>query len=110
MDRDAFQAGYVSSELGCRGIRVLGGFASAEEAIQALQAEPNIRAAIVAQATHVMASPLVDALKRRNVPYLLLLPSNTMKHETEIIETPVLAKPFAAYQVADWVSGILGGI
>lgn len=108
MDGNAFQASYIQSELECRGIPVLGSFADPEEAISNLDAEINIRAAIIAQATQGIATPLTDALRQRKVPYLLLLPSNAMKHEAKPTEAPLLVQPFAAYQVADWVAGVFG--
>lgn len=101
-DDDAFEAGYASSMLEDRGMRVLG-FAKSEEAIHAVQHEPTIHAAVIGHLAG--ADQVIAALKQRSVPYLLLLPSGPNRDPRKL-DGPVLTKPFAAYQVADWAMSV----
>ncbi|WP_267393738.1 MULTISPECIES: hypothetical protein [unclassified Sphingomonas] len=106
-DADAFEASYVSATLGARGVQVLGPFAELTAAQLALDSEPQLTAAVIGQPSVAAAAPLTAALQRRGVPYLLLLPYPSLRSGVAEAGTPRLIKPFAAYQVADWVAGVL---
>ncbi|MCC2976590.1 hypothetical protein LK533_07865 [Sphingomonas sp. PL-96] len=107
LDADMFEAGYVATTLQARGLQVVGPFGDAEQARSALAREPKVRAAAVAQDMAIAAPELLDAMRSDGVHVLLLLPS--VADAASHVSGDVLAKPFAAYQVADWASAILVG-
>lgn len=53
------------------------------------------------------APELLEAGAAANMPWLLLMPSQTTPRAAYPVDTPVLAKPFAAYQVRDWVVAVI---
>jgi hypothetical protein len=105
LDADMFEAGYVASTLQARGFQVVGPFADPAQARSALGCEPKIRAAAVAQDVAIAAPEVIEAMHEAGVRVLLLLPS--VGDATCPTSGDVLAKPFAAYQVADWAIGVL---
>jgi hypothetical protein len=100
VDADTFEAGYVSSMLEDLKVNVLY-YADARNAISAISKDSTIRAAIVGSVADL--ADVISELKLRNLPYLLLLPAGR-KLSLDTNGVPILVKPFAAYQVADWVS------
>jgi hypothetical protein len=107
LDGDMFEAGYVAATLQARGLQVVGPFADPAQARSALGCEPKVRAAAVAQDVAIAAPEVIQAMHEAGVHVLLLLPS--VGNATFPVSGDVLAKPFAAYQVADWAIQVLAG-
>jgi hypothetical protein len=99
IDADTFEATYASSMLEDSGINIVY-YAEADQAIQAILRDTTIRAAIIGSLPN--SSSVISTLNTRQLPYLLLLPANSNR-QLFGNGISVLAKPFAAYQVADWV-------
>lgn len=99
-DHDLFQGGYVEAVLIARGIATLGPFRDAESAIAAIET-PGLGAAVIAQPSDG-AGGLAEELDRRGIPFL------TLTHLADDRTGPTLERPFAGYQVADWVAQALG--
>lgn len=103
IDEDTFEAGYVSSMLENLDVNVLYHTRSSN-ALEAILKVSTIRTAIVG--TLLGSTDVINELKIRKLPVLLLIKAN----DGLIFEkngVSILAKPFAAYQVADWVSKTL---
>jgi CheY-like chemotaxis protein len=99
IDADAFEATYASSMLDDLGVNIVF-YAEADQAIQTILRDTTIRAAIIGSLPN--PSRVISNLSIRRLPYLLLLPANSNR-KLFGNGVSVLAKPFAAYQVADWV-------
>jgi DNA-binding response OmpR family regulator len=100
VDADTFEAGYVSSMLEDLKVNILY-HADAGNALRAISVDSVIHAAIVGWVAE--SADVIRELKSRNIPYLLLLPADR-KLGIDTSGVSILVKPFAAYQVADWVS------
>lgn len=100
VDADTFEAGYVSSMLEDLKVNVLY-YEDTSNALSAISEDLTIRAAIVGSVAE--SADVISELKARKLPYLLLLPADR-KLGLDTKGVPILVKPFAAYQVADWVS------
>lgn len=101
IDEDAFEAGYVASVLEPCGIDVVGPFPDMRDALAAIETDGLQAAVIGRQDDAETGGSLLAALHAREVPYLSLL--HGIRATTVAAGHPVLAKPFAAYQVADWI-------
>jgi hypothetical protein len=100
---DTFEAGYIADTLEARGIPVLRACIEPDEVQPALQRTGRVRAAVIGHHWANKAPELLDAVTAADIPWLLLMPSQTTPRAAYPVDTPILAKPFAAYQVADWV-------
>lgn len=103
VDDDPFEADYVVSVLRTRRVSVLGPVADPDAAIAAAASYP-IGAAVLGLRRVRDRAALVALLERRGVPRLLLSGATGTSVPAG---QPVLARPFAAFQVADWVSHAL---
>lgn len=99
-DDDVFECGYVEAVLAARGIAVVGS-SIAEEPVLATIEGQALSAAVV---THPSEPQMLDALGRQGIPYLVLARQADIPVDPN---RPVLVRPFAAYQVADWVLTVL---
>ncbi|MEG3088285.1 hypothetical protein [Sphingomonas sp. PB4P5] len=101
VDTDSFEAGYVASVLTERNVAVLGPFGDVETALAAIVDTPPQTAILGRQQSLESRGRLVAALAERGIPYLSLLQSAVVP--PALRNHAVLAKPFAGYQVAEWV-------
>ena len=105
-DPHLFEAGYVASLLEEHGIGIAGPFADGGEAAHAAARLDLTAAVICASPNGEVDARIADALGRRGVPYLTLIRGRSVDEPTGA--GPVLAVPFAAYQVVDWVLEVSG--
>ena len=102
---EAFEGGYVASVLAARDIRVAGPHATLEEGLEAIDtARPS--AAIVSPRTDNLLLGVIEALEERRIPYLTLIGSDAA---AVMGDRPFLTRPFAGYQLADWVVAAVPG-
>jgi hypothetical protein len=101
IDDDGFEAGYVSSTLEPHGINPIGPFAEVHDVIAAIDTSAPCGAIIGHQNDYQGRMRIVGALEERGIPYLTLLRPVGSRLAGE--NRPVLRKPFAGYQVAEWV-------
>lgn len=105
VNEDAFESGYVASVLGARGITVVGPYADVPSALHALEAAAPIGAAVTSgRFSDGMADILFRELAGRAVPHLTLISAKDIPVASHRL---TLARPFAGYQVADWVVYVL---
>jgi aspartate/glutamate racemase len=97
----SFEAGYVSAVLNDRGIEVLAPAPEVQGVVQAIVAGERCSVIVCHTLSAQDRADLLQALTDHDVPCLTLIgPMVTRTANDE----PVLARPFAAYQVADWVA------
>lgn len=96
VNNDRFEAGYLRTVLEDQHLYVLGPYKSGAAALDVLHAE-RIDAAIVADD---LSGGVTDALQQQGIPYLSLMHQPATGRP---LDRPVLVRPFAAYQVAEWV-------
>jgi hypothetical protein len=106
-DGDTFEARYVALTLEARGLSVLGPCASAEQAQLALQGGEPIGAAVIGYDWTITAPELLQLVQQFGVPCLLLSSNQATRQAALPPNVALLVKPFAAFQVADWVVGVL---
>ena len=107
VDGDTFEAAYVAATLEARGLLVLGPCDSAEQARLALESGQPIAAAVIGHDWTIAAPWLVQLAQQAGVPCLLLFPNQASRQASLPPGAPSLVKPFAAFQVADWVVSVL---
>ena len=103
-DAASFEAGYLVAVLHARGVEVLG---PSTDLSCALAAIATPRGCLVVLAHPFGAEDrgrLIEALSASGTPCLTLPPSAALR---PLRHAAVLERPFAAYQVADWVIGHL---
>jgi hypothetical protein len=101
VDDDAFEAGYVSSTLEMHGIRPIGPFDAVQDVLTAIDSSAPCGAIIGHRNDYQERIRIVAALEERSIPYLTLL--RPVGSALLGNDRPVLRKPFAGYQVAEWV-------
>jgi DNA-binding NarL/FixJ family response regulator len=106
VDDDPFELRYVTAVLAASGVAVTGPFADAS-AVLAAAGEPHLSAAVIRIGGLFGGPPpwLVE-LERRGIACLFLAGSNDPLPALD--GRAVLAGPFAAYQIADWVASVSG--
>jgi CheY-like chemotaxis protein len=106
-DADAFEAGYVAESLRRTGMDVAGPLQTCGEVLHVLGASPAPQVVVLAaQLRDGAPAEVLDELRRRGIRHMVLIGS-TEHALGDLTATPVLSKPFAAYQVADWVQGVV---
>jgi CheY-like chemotaxis protein len=105
-DADAFEAGYVAESLRRTGMDVAGPLQTGGEVLAVLGASPAPQVVVLAaQLRDGCPTAVLGELRRRGIRHMVLIGSDAEHALGDLTETPVLAKPFAAYQVADWIQG-----
>ena len=108
-DADAFEGAYVAESLRRTGMDVAGPLQTCGEVLGVLGASPAPQVVVLAAELRDGASAeVLGELRRRGIRHMVLIGSTAEHALGDLTETPVLAKPFAAYQVADWVLGAAG--
>jgi hypothetical protein len=101
VDNDEFEASYVETVLVDRGVHVIRSTQCIEQALDLVRT-PGLRAAIIAQPNvSVPGDRLASELREIGIPYLTL--ARPTSRSAPLTGEPALTRPFAAYQVADWV-------
>jgi DNA-binding NtrC family response regulator len=102
-DDDTFQIAYVGSALTAAGHTFIGPIRSSDGVRDLIAGGATPRAVVLA--SWLADGPswqLVEELRAREISHLVLIcPS---ERETDFGATSVLKKPFAAYQVVEWVA------
>lgn len=103
-DQEDFESGYVSSALQLAGATVIGPLHSIAEVRALLAQEPAPRLAVLGcRLTDGPAWDLIETLRGRGIACLLLI-GPPWDERWDLNGTPVLQKPFAAYQVVEWAA------
>jgi hypothetical protein len=97
----SFEAGYVSAVLKDRGIEVLAPAPEVQGVVQAIMAGERCSVIVCHPLGAQDRADLLQALTDHEVPCLTLIGATVTRTAHD---EPVLARPFAAYQVADWVA------
>jgi hypothetical protein len=97
----SFEAGYVSAVLRDRGIEVLVPACEVQGVVQAITAGERCSVIVCHPLSAQDRADLLKALTDHGIPCLNLIGATVTRSAND---EPVLAKPFAAYQVADWVA------
>lgn len=95
-----FEREYVGDVLAARGIGILGPFAHPLPALAAIATTSPDAAVMAWSGDPADGRPLSDELTRRAIPYLTVTRAPMSPTDTN----PRLTRPFAAFQVAEWVS------
>ena len=108
-DADAFEAGYVAESLRRTGVDVAGPLRTGGEVLAVLgcSTAPQV-VVLAAQLSDGGSAAVLDELRRLGIRHMVLIGSTAEHALGDLTETPVLSKPFAAYQVADWVRDVVG--
>jgi hypothetical protein len=103
VDDDTFRSRYVASGLARLDATIIGPVAAASEACSLI--ENGLIPEAVIMADHLADGP-AEALLRKvrclGIPHLVLIENGP--REPGLAATPVLMRPFASFQVADWVT------
>lgn len=109
VEDEYFLADYVSSVIESAGGSIIGPFASAGAALDFLDQEPNIPSAATLN-VHLSdgpSFPVASELAKRGIPFVFLTALSSTSIPSELRSRPLLAKPFAAYQVIQALVTIL---
>jgi hypothetical protein len=107
VEADTFLAGYIGDSLKQAGAQILGPARTVEEANTSIVhlREPPHAAVVSADIFEAAGSAIGDALTVLGVPLLLIAGRRPLKPET--MSHTMLATPFAAYQIVDYLTGVL---
>lgn len=102
-DNDTFRREYVLSGLVPLGVTIVGPTLTSSEACNLLESSSIADVVIMSdRLDDGPADQLISAVRRLGIPHLVLVGSERPAVH-ELAASSVLQKPFAAFQVADWV-------
>jgi hypothetical protein len=103
---DAFQCRYVASGLLPLGATIIGPVSAASVACGLIEEGAAVDAVIMCdRLADGSAEALLSMVRLRQIPHLVLLEEQGFLPR-ELAPTPVLRRPFASFQVADWVTSL----
>jgi hypothetical protein len=103
---DAFQCGYVASGLLPLGATIIGPVSAASAACSLIEEGAAVDAVIMFdRLADGSAEALLSMVRLRQIPHLVLLEEQGPLPR-ELAPSPVLQRPFASFQVADWVTSL----
>lgn len=100
---DHFERSYVGTVLAARGVGILGPFAHPLPALAAIATTTPDAAVMAWSGDPAAGQPLSDELVRRAIPCLTVTQVPMPATDTD----SRLTRPFAAFQVAEWVSAAI---
>jgi hypothetical protein len=98
----SFEVEYVFTVLKDRGLEVMTLAAGMNSVVQAIASNEGCSVVVCHPLNTQDRADLSQALARYQVPCLTLIRATDSRN---LDDEPVLAQPFAAYQVADWIAG-----
>lgn len=99
-----FTASYIATTLAERGFRVVQSSESGLATMMETAADGVAAAVIISRWPGLPMQEQLARLRARHIPALLLLSPGAARRVGVGSDMPLLAEPYAAYQVADWVT------